>query len=99
MAGAVPGLVVLDFIKKKQTEKVKSNNSPLQPLPQALNLDSNTCISVLTSFSDGLECGSVSQINPPLSNLLLDMMFHHRNTITRTTHGLSLSDLAPLKSQ
>lgn len=40
-----------------------------------------SCLQVfaLTSFSDELQCGTVSQINPFLPNLLLVLVFGHGN--------------------
>ena len=79
-----PGLVVLGSIKKQAEQAMVSNpvtSTPSYLLHQFLPPGSGSVwIPVQTSFSNGLQGGSGSQMNPFLSSLLLVMAFHHINS-------------------
>jgi hypothetical protein len=84
MSGAISGVVVLNFVRK-QAEKVMMSislsNTPPWSLHHFLPSGSYSVrVLVLTSFSDGLQCGNVSQINPFLPSLILFVVFHHTNS-------------------
>ena len=71
VGGAIPELVVLASIRQAY-EKKPVSSTPLWPLHQLLPLGScPVWVPVQTSSSDDeQQCGSVSQINPFLPNLL-----------------------------
>lgn len=72
MGGSIPGLVVLGSIGKQPDQAMRSkpmSSTTPWPAPSGPALFTP----VVTSFSDEQSCGSISQINPSLSNLLL----HH----------------------
>ena len=85
MGGAIPGLVVLAYIRK-QTEQAIGNKSvsstPSWLLYQLLPLGSYLArVTAFTDFdNEVLLYAPVSEISPFLSNLLLAMGFRHSNS-------------------
>ena len=73
MGGAIPGLMVLGSISK-QTEQARGSkpvsSTPLWPLHQLLPPVLPCLSSYPDFFGDEQQCGSVSQINLFLPNLL-----------------------------
>ena len=72
VGGAIPGLVALGSLRKQAEEAVRSKPvSSSSPQPhQLLPLGSCSEFLYCPFFSDGLQYGSVSQMNPFLPNLL-----------------------------
>jgi hypothetical protein len=74
-------LLVLGSIGKQAELSMGSKPvSSTHPRPLQQLLPPGSQLSSLMDYSDGLQCESVSQINPFLPNLLLVMMFHHSNS-------------------
>lgn len=80
VGGDIHGPVVLDSVRK-QDEQVRKQLPAMAPVYHVLP----PWVSVLTSFGDGLRCGSESPINPFLPNLLLvleciQLLFLHKKS-------------------
>jgi hypothetical protein len=72
VGGAIPGLVILGSIRK-QAERGRGSkpvhSSVVSPLPAPASSSCPVWVPVLVSFSAGLQCRSVSWINPFFPNL------------------------------
>ena len=76
----IPGLEVLNSIRK-QTDQAMGSKPVSRSLTSAASPPTSRflpCLShVLTELGDEVLHGTVSELNPFLSNLLLVMVFHH----------------------
>jgi hypothetical protein len=84
VGGITPGLVVLGFIRKQAEQALRNkpvSSTHLWPLYWLQPPGSHTVeVSALAAFDDELLYRSMSEINPFLSKLLLDMVFYHSNS-------------------
>lgn len=78
------GLLVLDSVREQTEQATKSTPiSSIPPWSLCHLLPPGSCpvyVISLTSFEDGLWCGSLSQINSFLPNSMLVTVFHHHNS-------------------
>lgn len=83
MDGTTTGMVVTDSIRKQAGQARK--NKPISSTPTWLMYQLLLLYScpvrglILASCNDGLQCGTLRQMNPFLSNFLLVIGFYHSN--------------------
>lgn len=80
VGGDIPGLVVLNSIRKWVKQGIEGIEVSSTPHGICISSSCQVWILVLNSLRDEQQCESISQINPFLLTSFLVLVFHHTNT-------------------